>query len=149
MISATIAVGFCSKTASMSRPIGWEPESWGYHGDDGQCMTAQGVGKYYGQPFGAGDVIGCGVNFREKTAFFTKNGARLSTPQAPTTHSSQRDPDLVTDKQDAFSNIKGTLYPAVSLKKAGEHVKVNFGQYPFIFDIDSYMRVSKWSARHL
>ncbi|KAK0387185.1 hypothetical protein NLU13_5498 [Sarocladium strictum] len=126
---ATIAVGFCTKAAQMSRPIGWEPESWGYHGDDGQCLTAHSVGKYYGQPFNAGDVIGCGVNFRDNTAFFTKNGARLH-------------------KLDPFANIsRGKLYPAISLKKAGEHVRANFGQTPFVYDINQLMREQRESVQ--
>lgn len=72
-----IGVGFSSKSASLNRAPGWEPESWGYHGDDGHCFQAQNVGKHYGPTFGYGDVIGCGVNFRTGTAFFTKNGHYL------------------------------------------------------------------------
>ncbi|KAK2615937.1 hypothetical protein N8I77_002658 [Diaporthe amygdali] len=111
-----IGVGFSSKTASLNRAPGWEPESWGYHGDDGHCFQAQNVGKHYGPTFGYGDVIGCGVNFRTGTAFFTKNGHYLGI---------------------AFREVKGKLYPCVGLKKTGEHVRVNFGQTPFMFDIDS------------
>lgn len=62
----------------MNRAPGWEPESWGYHGDDGHCFASQNVGKHYGPTFSTGDVIGCGVNFRTGTAFFTKNGHYLS-----------------------------------------------------------------------
>ncbi|KAK7698709.1 hypothetical protein SLS64_012320 [Diaporthe eres] len=111
-----IGVGFSSKSASLNRAPGWEPESWGYHGDDGHCFQAQNVGKHYGPTFGYGDVIGCGVNFRTGTAFFTKNGHYLGI---------------------AFREVKGKLYPSVGLKKTGEHVRVNFGQTPFMFDIDS------------
>lgn len=75
--STLIGVGFSSKSASLNRAPGWEPESWGYHGDDGHCFQAQNVGKHYGPTFGYGDVIGCGVNFRTGTAFFTKNGHYL------------------------------------------------------------------------
>jgi Ran-binding protein 9/10 len=75
--STLIGVGFSSKSASLNRAPGWEPESWGYHGDDGHCFQAQNVGKQYGPTFGYGDTIGCGVNFRTGTAFFTKNGHYL------------------------------------------------------------------------
>lgn len=61
----------------MSRAPGWEPNSWGYHGDDGNVFASQNVGKTYGPPFGTGDVIGCGVNFRTGCAFYTKNGEHL------------------------------------------------------------------------
>lgn len=40
----------------------------------------------------------------------------------------------------AFREVKGKLYPSVGLKKTGEHVRVNFGQTPFMFDIDSVMK---------
>jgi Ran-binding protein 9/10 len=80
--STTIAIGFSGKAVSLARVPGWEPESWGYHGDDGNIYAAQNIGKPYGQPFGPGDCIGCGVNFNTGTAFFTRNGRNLgSSPQ--------------------------------------------------------------------
>ncbi|PHH70867.1 hypothetical protein CDD80_5676 [Ophiocordyceps camponoti-rufipedis] len=116
----TIAVGFSTKATSLSRPVGWEPDSWGYHGDDGRCFFGQNSGKSYGPTFNAGDVVGCGVNFRDKSAFFTKNGVKLDV---------------------AFKDVvKGKLYPSVSLKKPGEHILANFGQVPFVFNIDDLMR---------
>ena len=48
----------------------------------------------------------------------------------------------VTDKclGIAFSGIKGDrLYPSVGMKKPGEHLRTNFGRYPFVFDIDRMM----------
>lgn len=73
----TISIGFATKTPSLARPVGWEPESWGYHGDDGRAFSGQNVGKHYGPAFNIGDTIGCGVNFRDNTAFFTKNGIKI------------------------------------------------------------------------
>lgn len=73
----TICIGFSSKSVALNRAPGWEPESWGYHGDDGNSFASQNVGKRYGPPFSSGDTIGCGVNFRTGTAFFTKNGQYL------------------------------------------------------------------------
>jgi hypothetical protein len=44
----------------------------------------------------------------------------------------------------AFKEIKDTkLYPSVGMKKMGTQVRLNFGQYPFMFDIDGMMAVSK------
>ncbi|KAK7737924.1 hypothetical protein SLS53_006302 [Cytospora paraplurivora] len=105
----TIGIGFSGKDVSLSRAPGWEPESWGYHGDDGHCFASQNAGKHYGPTFSTGDVIGCGVNFSTGTAFFTKNGFYLDT---------------------AFREVKGKLYPSVGMKKPGEHIRVNFGQTP-------------------
>ncbi|KAF4448743.1 hypothetical protein F53441_7891 [Fusarium austroafricanum] len=117
---ATIGIGFATKTATLSRPIGWEPEAWGYHGDDGRCFTGQNIGRHYGPIYNASDVIGCGVNFRENNAFFTKNGVKIGT---------------------AFHDVnRGKLYPAISLKKPGEFIRVNFGQTPFVYNIDDLMR---------
>ncbi|KAH0606781.1 uncharacterized protein H6S33_003615 [Morchella sextelata] len=118
-----IGVGFCTKKVPLNRLPGWEPESWGYHGDDGNSFCCQGTGKQYGPQFSTNDVIGCGVNFRTGTAFFTKNGLFLKT---------------------AFRDIKSTkLYPAVGMKRPGEHIRVNFGQERFVFDIDGYMNEEK------
>jgi len=40
-----------------------------------------------------------------------------------------------------FKDVKGRLYPTVGLKKPGDHVLANFGQMPFDFDIDGYVKV--------
>ncbi|TVY31087.1 Ran-binding protein [Lachnellula hyalina] len=125
---STVGVGFSSKSAPLSRVPGWEPESWAYHGDDGHSYGGQSSGKHYGPPFAATDVIGCGVNFRTGCAFFTKNGDFLS---------------------NAFREIKSNikLFPSVGMKKPGEHVRINFGQTPFVFDIDGMMVEEKRRIR--
>lgn len=38
--------------------------------------------------------------------------------------------------------VRSKIFPAISLKKPGEHIIVNFGQTPFVYDIDDMMRVS-------
>lgn len=69
-----IGIGFSSPKASLNRLPGWEPDSWAYHGDDGFSFACTASGKQYGPKFSAFDVIGCGVNFKTSSAFFTKNG---------------------------------------------------------------------------
>ncbi|KAI1764467.1 SPRY-domain-containing protein [Hypoxylon sp. FL1150] len=116
----TVCIGFSGKNVALTRPPGWEPESWGYHGDDGDVYAGQNVGKTYdGASFGPQDIVGCGVNFRTREAFFTKNGKNYKT---------------------AFRDIKGDLYPSVGMKKPGEHIRVNFGQEPFVFSIDAMVK---------
>lgn len=68
-------------------------------------------------------MIGCGVNFAESTAFYTKNGTLLG---------------------DAFDDIPRDteLYPCVGLRTPGERVTVNFGQESFLFDITQYIKVT-------
>lgn len=72
-----VAVGFSGAKVSLDRLPGWEPDSWAYHGDDGKSYCCQMTGKNYGPHFGVGDTVGCGINFRTSTAFFTKNGVDL------------------------------------------------------------------------
>ncbi|KAJ8062364.1 hypothetical protein OCU04_008908 [Sclerotinia nivalis] len=112
---SSIGIGFSTKQVSLSRLPGWEPDSWAYHGDDGHGYAGQSSGKPYGPSFTTDDTIGCGVNFSTGSAFFTKNGDYLGI---------------------AFRDIKGKLFPSVGMKKPGEHIRVNFGQSPFVYDID-------------
>lgn len=75
----TVCIGFSAKNVPLARPPGWEPDSWGYHGDDGDIYSGDKIGKpYEGKNFGPPDIIGCGVNFRTREAFFTKNGRQFS-----------------------------------------------------------------------
>jgi hypothetical protein len=62
-----IGLGLCSGFTSLDVLPGWTLGSWGYHGDDG---------KFYGDKFGTGDVVGCHFSF-DKGITFTKNGTRL------------------------------------------------------------------------
>ena len=58
---------------------GWKSGSWGYHGDDGNKFDQLGIGIRYSEPYGANDVVGCGINFHTGRVFFTKNGYNLGT----------------------------------------------------------------------
>ncbi|EMC99168.1 hypothetical protein BAUCODRAFT_64942 [Baudoinia panamericana UAMH 10762] len=121
-----IGIGFSSKRAGLNRLPGWEQESWAYHGDDGYSFACTASGKAYGPRFSSGDVIGCGVNFRTGSAFFTKNGVYLAGV--------------------AFNDIKQDgLYPSVGMKKPGEHLRINFGHTPFVFDINGMMEEERHS----
>lgn len=57
--------------------LGWDKQSYGYHGDDGHSFCSSGTGQPYGPTFTTGDVIGCGVNLVDNTCFYTKNGHHL------------------------------------------------------------------------
>ncbi|KAF9886410.1 hypothetical protein FE257_011442 [Aspergillus nanangensis] len=123
-----IGIGFSSNKASVERLPGWEQESWAYHGDDGKSFfgESQGQGRQYGPTFGANDTVGCGVNFSTGCAFFTKNGVFLG---------------------NAFRDLRNVkLYPSVGMKKQPPvHLAANFGQQPFMFDIDGLVKKEKSS----
>ncbi|KAF2246434.1 SPRY-domain-containing protein [Trematosphaeria pertusa] len=123
-----IGVGFSGPKVPLNRIPGWEPDSYAYHGDDGQCFSNTTSGKTYGPKFGTLDVIGCGINFRTGTAFFTKNGHFLG---------------------NAFRDLKPNMpyYPTVGMKKPGETLRANFGQEPFAFDIDKMVQAEKASIQ--
>ncbi|KAI9473628.1 MAG: hypothetical protein EXX96DRAFT_578714 [Benjaminiella poitrasii] len=116
-----IGIGFCAATNKLERLPGWDPDSWGYHGDDGHSFAGSGSGKTYGPCFTTGDVIGCGVNFADNSAFYTKNGTFLG---------------------NAFTkmSLNKPMFPAVGLRTPGEQVTVNFGHEKFVFDIEQYLK---------
>lgn len=87
---------FSSSDIRLSRQPGWEKGSWGYNSDDGWIYPGRKEGNPYGPTFDckppeaefwplltfprftvAGDIIGCGVDFSQNRAFYTKNGAFL------------------------------------------------------------------------
>lgn len=66
-------MGFCEENSPLDIMLGWLEGSWGYHGDDGKVFDCR-RGSTYGPVYDEGAVIGCGVNFKEETAFYTVNG---------------------------------------------------------------------------
>jgi hypothetical protein len=75
--SSTICLGFCSKDVRLDKLPGWEPESWGYHGDDGKVFSDYIFAHVWGPTFTTGDTVGCGLTPNTKRGFFTKNGIFL------------------------------------------------------------------------
>ncbi|CAI2195632.1 16558_t:CDS:2, partial [Funneliformis geosporum] len=103
-----IGIGFCTKSARLNKMPGFEDISWGYNGDDGKSYNA--YGKPYGTGFMTGDTIGCCLNFRNNTVFYTRNGVNLGI---------------------AFRDLKKALYPCVGMKSPGGSVGANFGYRKF------------------
>ncbi|XP_070513844.1 ran-binding protein 9 isoform X3 [Cardiocondyla obscurior] len=109
-----MGIGLSASGVNVNRLPGWDKHSYGYHGDDGHSFCSSGTGQPYGPTFTTGDVIGCGVNLVDNTAFYTKNGHHLGI---------------------AFTDLPPNLFPTVGLQTPGEVVDANFGQLPFVFDI--------------
>jgi hypothetical protein len=139
--SRMIGVGFSGPKVALSRIPGWEPDSFAYHGDDGQIFNNTTSGKNYGPKFGTLDVIGCGINFRTNTAFFTKNGHMLGMCSVDCLSISILLTTIGTAFRDLKSNV--TYYPTIGMKKPGETLRANFGQEPFAFDIDKMVQDEK------
>jgi|SRR6218665_63687 len=64
-------------TMSLHCLSGWDKNSYGYHGDDGNSFCCSGTGQPYGPTFTTGDIIGCCVNLIDGSCFYTKNGVNL------------------------------------------------------------------------
>ncbi|BES92572.1 unnamed protein product [Nesidiocoris tenuis] len=115
-----IVIGLSTQFASLAQLPGTELNSYGYHSSDGRKYhgTEPGHGKAYGPTFTTGDVVGCGLNYMDNSCFFTKNGLNLGV---------------------AFTDLpRGwELYPTVGFQSVGGAVDANFGQHPFIFDVEN------------
>ncbi|QIW97626.1 hypothetical protein AMS68_003144 [Peltaster fructicola] len=116
---ALIGVGFATDKSMLTRLPGWEPDAFAYHGDDGEVFSGQSSGRSYGPHLVTHDVVGCGINFRTNSIFFTRNGNYLGS---------------------AFSDVKpGEYFPIIGFRKNGDHARANFGRQLFVFDIDAMM----------
>ncbi|KAL1110421.1 hypothetical protein AAG570_007952 [Ranatra chinensis] len=114
-----MGIGLSAHDVNMNRLPGWDKHSYGYHGDDGHSFCSSGTGLPYGPTFTTGDIIGCGVNLIDNTCFYTKNGHNLGI---------------------AFTDLPNNLFPTVGLQTPGEVIDANFGQSPFVFDIEDMMK---------
>jgi len=121
-----MGVGLCGNDVNMNRLPGWDKHSYGYHGDDGNTFCSSGQGQTYGPTFTTGDVIGCGLNLTDGSCFYTKNGHHLGV---------------------AFHDLPSNLYPTVGLQTPGEIIDANFGQEPFLFDVEGEMRELRRKTR--
>lgn len=72
-----MGIGLTAQNFKSNRLPGWDKQSYGYHGDDGNSFSSSGNGKTYGPTFTTDDIIGCGVNLVTNTCFYTKNGHNL------------------------------------------------------------------------
>jgi Ran-binding protein 9/10 len=107
---------------------GWRTGSWGYHGDDGRLFHDSTWGRPFGPTFTTDDVIGCGLDFRRRLIFYTKNGKLLDAAARNLSFK----PPLEPEEDD--------VYPLIGLHSDEERVRVNFGKEPFLFNIGKYVK---------
>ncbi|ORY30783.1 hypothetical protein BCR39DRAFT_528290 [Naematelia encephala] len=120
-----MSVGWMRKGCQLDRLIGWDKGSWGWHGDDGRVFQEKGTGEEFGEKWGAGDIVGCGIDYSTGRAFFTKNGKLIG---------------------HRWNNLPNDLHPAIGLRTVGESLATNLCG-PFEFDIDTYaldIQTSVW-----
>ena len=100
--------------------LGLTTYSYGYH-SKGKSYNNKKQSKY-GETFAKGDIIGCGVDFINKSIFYTKNGKFLD----------------FAFKDINFELNKGYFYPSVCMHTLNIEIKLNFGMEDFKFDINNY-----------
>eukprot|EP00166_Cyanidium_caldarium_P001983 ctg_2058.g522 len=141
-----IGLGLCAGDVQLDRLPGWERNSIGWHGDDGHIFRDSGMGTAYGPKYGTGDIVGCCWNRITGDVYFTKQGALLKRafrnvgpsrllPPKPTAPANGGD-----GVDSARQRRAESWYPVVGLRTCGEVVEVNFGQQPFLFDLETYVR---------
>ncbi|CAG9462297.1 unnamed protein product [Pedinophyceae sp. YPF-701] len=110
-----IGIGLCRQDVPLGRLPGWEPHSYGYHGDDGHTFQGSGKGRQYGPRFTTGDVVGCLFDQVNRRVVYYKNGREVGV---------------------AFEDVpEQYLYPVIGLRTRGEEVEANFGARPFVTDL--------------
>ncbi|BES90640.1 SPRY domain containing 3 [Nesidiocoris tenuis] len=70
-----IAIGLTQKDYPKNRHPGWDKGSIAYHADDGKIFIGSGVGEEFGPRCHKGDILGCGISFRNDPLYFNDDMA--------------------------------------------------------------------------
>ena len=100
--TAYIFVGVASSEVELNSFLGGCNNGWGFIGEQSLYHNREKV-KVYGEPFGAGDVVGVTLDLNKCTLSFSRNGSPLGV---------------------AFSDIHGELYPAVAFYNMGRELEI-------------------------
>eukprot|EP00698_Gefionella_okellyi_P010801 TRINITY_DN282_c0_g1_i2.p1 TRINITY_DN282_c0_g1~~TRINITY_DN282_c0_g1_i2.p1 ORF type:complete len:310 (+),score=45.75 TRINITY_DN282_c0_g1_i2:652-1581(+) len=103
------AIGFATSLSSDRLP-GWDSNSHGLHGDDGNYFCAL-ESRPISKPFGAGSTVGCGIDCGK--IYFTLNGTLLG--------------------RGKYTLAPGLFYRPVVAADAPAQIHVNFGERPFCY----------------
>ncbi|KAJ6235531.1 ran-binding protein 9/10 [Anaeramoeba flamelloides] len=103
---------------------GWW-DSIGYHSDDGKLFFDDGKGLEYGPTYGVGQVVGLGIDIKEKYCFYVLDGKKLSIAGR------------------GHSMFNGSFYPAFGWNQGSIKFQINMGKRPFVYDVTSPRNVKK------
>lgn len=79
-----VTLGFCGEFCDLGQAHpGWTLWSVGYHGDDG-CIYEEDFAYSTRHRFGAGNTVGCGIDYFNEKYFFTLDGKVVGTSLAKT-----------------------------------------------------------------
>jgi len=112
---------------------GWDQHSYGYHGKDGALYfkNSKGFQIHKFPAFGPGDTVGCGVDYKQRAIFFTRNGRFLG---------------RVWNLAPREEEEEESFYPIVGAVP-GYPISFNFGyDKPFMFDPATELELESSSA---
>ena len=118
-----IGIGLTSNAALLDRTLGWEKFAIGYYANDKKLFYESANGIAYRPKYPTlctDDVLGCGIDFKNNTVFFTRNGQYLGI---------------------AKSNFPNeSWFPTIALHSKSERVEVNLKTDPkaFKFNLADY-----------
>ena len=115
-----ISIGLSTRSfCPQGKMPGWDFASYGYHSDNGCMYHRTGIPPQYVRPtYGPGDIVGCGLEYKSRRIFFTKNGKFLGY-------------EFGKIGRDV---VESGLYPTVGVDSECP-IFVNFGGQPFTFDL--------------
>jgi hypothetical protein len=119
-------IGVANNLATLSNFIGVDANGWSYNFDG--LKINSGAGSSYGATFTGGDTIGVAVDMDNGKIWFAKNGTW------------QASGDPVAGTNAAFTNLTGTVMPAIGLGGlAAGNVSwdMNYGARPFAYTAPS------------
>ncbi|RUS16252.1 concanavalin A-like lectin/glucanase domain-containing protein, partial [Endogone sp. FLAS-F59071] len=124
-----ISVGICPRISQLEG-FYYDDDHWCYNTHTGTVDRKSRENRKFGPKLYMGDTIGCGINFKAKSIFFTMNGKLLG--------EFFKFAHICT----AFKTIslRYPLYPFVTLNNPGDQVEANFGAHAFMFDVLKYKK---------
>ena len=131
-------LGWCTEAGDLNAPVGYDVNSYSYR-DVGGSKFHESRGSDYGEPYGAGDVIGCLLKMgdppasrRERQRISLKGIEYIVEEERSRTESAGSQIAFFRNGRPqgvAFSDVWAEVYyPAASLYKAAT-VEVNFGPH--------------------